>query len=212
MDRTNVTNLTNTSSNEEIQIGPFIIVNDRMCKILICECNSKNKKMYIRCNDVETDKAYSVLISKSLFLLENFSKGDCSIIVDCTLEHIRNCPYNFRPKENTDEIDLESPTDVTMYSAGGLHVVMGSYLKKLNEYYVILSYEIEKNKIYFKCMHIYTKHIAIYEITPPEKEKMFDQSFLFEFGSTVIDKNVPNYICCYDQNNNVVGFALKGMN
>ncbi len=199
----------NPIAQSEITVGPFIVVENRMCKISHCECNSKSKKIFIKCEDIETNKAYAIFVSSSLFLLENFVEGDCSTIIDSKLKHIANYNYNFRHQDETDQLDTKKSDNVTMYSAGHSNVMIGCYLKHGVDYFVIKNYEIIENKVLFKCMDMYTKQIVIKEIIP-SPIKMFKEPNLLEFGTTVINTQQNNYICCYDDKNNVVGFALAG--
>lgn len=206
---TDITNTTNITDIKDVEIGAFIVVYSRMCKILLCECNEKLKKMYIRCVDIETNKGYAVFVSKSLFLHENFVEGDCSTIIDNTIEHIanHNNNYNFRSKLESDFPDSLNLNDVEMYSAGHSNVIIGCYLRDKTNYYIVSDYKINSNKIEIVSKHIYTKEITVHTIIP----KINDN--LMEIGNTtIINTHQDNYICCYDQKNNVIGFALKGMN
>lgn len=196
-------------SQSEITIGSFIVVEDRMCKISTCECNSKSKRMYIKCCDVETNKPYAIYVSESLFFLENFKEGDCSTIVDNSLTHIATYDYNFRNQDEYDQLDTHNSDNITLYSVGHSNVIIGCYLQHGTNYYVISGYNVVGNNVLFKCKHMYTKQEVFHEVIPtPESNKSFKESNLLEFGTTVINTEQNGYICCYDEKNNSVGFIF----
>lgn len=195
------------------EIGPFIVIENRMCKISLCQNNSTLKKMYIRCADIETNKEYAVFVKDSLFLLNNFPEGDCSTIISSALEHVANYEYKFRQIVETDKPDPDNLDNVTMYSAGHSNIVIGAYLKYGPNYYVINGYTLGKHKtVKFKCVHMYTKEMTTFKIASATTEtKIFKEDHLLEFGTTIIDINQNNYICCYDKKNNIIGFELEGI-
>lgn len=195
----------------EIEIKPYIIVDKRLCEIITCECNPTNKRICIRCKDVETNKVYGIFVKNSLFLLEKFEKEDTSTIVDYTLEHISEHYYEFRQKRKSDLPNEINPDGVTIYTASGSHIIMGCYLKHASDYYLISDYKINNGIVSIDCSHIYTKQNITYEILPiSEENKIFKEPNITELGSAIV-YNDRNYICCHDNCNNTIGFALKGM-
>jgi hypothetical protein len=171
-----------------------------MCKILICLCNPKSKKIYIRCSDIETNKSYAIFISDSLFLLKNNTLNNTSsTIIISSSEHETNCNFTFRSQNKTDQEDTGDI--VTMYSAKDSNVVIGYYLKYHEDYFAILDYKIKENKIEFKCSNIHTNEICTIDTISTIKES----GNLLKFGTTIVHRQ-QKYICCYDEENNTIEF------
>lgn len=204
-----------TECTTNYEINPCIIVNNRLCKIMICQCNETNKKMYIRCSDIETQKNYSVFVSNSLFELQNFKQGDCTTIIDCTLQHISNYNYELRNKMKCDDCDENDPDGVTLYSTEGSNIIIGCYLKTQSSNDLILNYIVEPNKVTFNCKNIEKNKNTIHEIFYDVDKldfygKLVIDDFL-EIGKALLYVKKNNYISCCDEENNSIEFTLQGV-
>lgn len=197
---------------KDVEIGAYAIVGNRMCKIVICQCNEQSKKIYIRCDDIETNKMYSLFVSNSIFDHANYPNGTSCTVIQTSLDHIKNYKYIFRQKTDDDNIDPENPDSVEMFAVGKSNVILGCYLRHTTTtgLYRILDFSANDKTISFKCEHIYTKQCIIYDVVGDylglTNSNIGDTEFLI-FGETIVSAKLNKNITCCDGQKNGIEFV-----
>lgn len=148
-------------------IVPCIVVDNRICKINSCQANSKTKKMFIKCEDIETLKPYALFITNSPYKHKHSSDGTFLTEINLNLPHLLNYNYSFRKQSQEDLLDTENEDNVTMFTAGKENVIICCCVVTTNGIFRIINFFVDGNKLLLKTEQLFTKekvdHVLISE-------------------------------------------------
>lgn len=189
-----------------VKIGTYIVVFNRLCEILLCQCNPKFKKVYIRCVDIETSKQYSVFISNSLFT-HSIIDGCFMTTIDSDLSHIANHKFLFSNETKTTD-DVKH--DVTMYSAKGNQIIIGCFLKTDTNLYRIADVNINNDVATFVALGVYSNENLLCDISgnfDAQSNTWCYDNVTLNINEFSVENNKKN-ICCKDIEQNSVKIIL----